>query len=395
MKKSDFVFGIGLLCLAMPVFARDNYERVVDKNYYVDQYFEKDSQGQEKIHIFLGGERIVTFDEEEEYFPLSDHLGSPTIVTDKNGEIVEINDYEDYGDVVQSSGGVSDYKFIGKEWDSETDLQYFGARYYNADIGRFMSIDPLLLQNPGRFLSDPQQLNSYSYARNNPIAWIDFWGLSSATTNSMPEDGWQLDQVMGQFNGVEAKYNGMGSDRIESSCVEYAKRYMSQVYGINNIGSVGNPRNMWNNIDAINKKLSDAGSDYQFVKYNNGQGLNLPQEGDLLIWTQGTHGHVMVVTESVFDNASGTGHVEIIDQNVGTEAVRKYDIVKNDGGYSIMKNKTTAMAGWLSPVNKNAKANSTVTSGYSSPSSGVSTQKSSFFQRAWNSTKSFFKGLFK
>jgi len=395
MKKSGFIFGVGFLCLAVPVFAREDYQVQLDKNYYVDQYFEKDNHGHEKIHVFLNGQEIFFSDNDKEYFPLADHLGSPTIVADSNSDIVEIDDYDDYGDIVWQSGGVSDYKFLGKELDKETDLQYFGARYYNSLTGRFVSIDPMLLENPGRFLADPQQLNSYSYARNNPISWLDFWGLSSATTNDMPDGGWTLGDDMGQFNGVTAYYNGIGSSRVTNSCVEYAKRYMSQVYGIDSIGSVGNPRNMWNDVDAINKRLSDAGSDYQFVKYNNGQGFNLPQEGDLLIWTQGAYGHIMVVTESVFDTNTNNGHVEIIDQNASKNAVTKYSVKKTDSGYSILRKDGNPMAGWLSPVNKNAKVNSTITSGHSSPSYGASAQRSSFFQRAWSSTKNFFRGLFK
>ena len=279
--------------------------------------------------------------------------------------------------------------------DSETDLQYFGQRYYNAPSGRFVSIDPLLLADPGRFLADPQQLNSYSYARNNPIAWIDFWGLSSATMNSEPEGGWALDQVMGQFNGVTAYYNGIGSKRKTHSCVEYAKRYMSEVYGINGIGEVKNPRNMWNIVDAVNKNLANAGSDYYFTQHHNGQGFNLPKEGDLLIWTQGTYGHVMVVTESVFDNNTNTGHVEIIDQNASSRAVSEYGIKKTDSGYSVLRKDGKAMAGWLSPVNKNNAVSAPASTGPVSASFNVSAQRAGFFQRMWNSTRIFFGGLFK
>jgi len=62
------------------------------------------------------------------------------------------------------------YKFTGKERDSETDLDYFGARYYSNGPGRFTSPDPLL--DSGRPW-DPQTWNRYSYVRNNPISRID------------------------------------------------------------------------------------------------------------------------------------------------------------------------------------------------------------------------------
>ncbi len=62
----------------------------------------------------------------------------------------------------------------GKERDTETGLDYFGARYYGNSTGRFTSPDPLL--NSGRPW-DPQTWNRYSYARNNPLVRIDPDGL--------------------------------------------------------------------------------------------------------------------------------------------------------------------------------------------------------------------------
>jgi RHS repeat-associated protein len=66
-------------------------------------------------------------------------------------------------------------QFTGKERDAETGLDYFGARYMSAPQGRFMSPDPLYVDL--RRLSDPQQINLYSYVRNNPLKFIDPTGL--------------------------------------------------------------------------------------------------------------------------------------------------------------------------------------------------------------------------
>ena len=61
-------------------------------------------------------------------------------------------------------------EFTGKERDTETGLDYFGARYMSAAQGRFTSPDlPLIDQRP----EDPQSWNLYSYARNNPITNTD------------------------------------------------------------------------------------------------------------------------------------------------------------------------------------------------------------------------------
>src|SRR5580698_5246601 len=64
------------------------------------------------------------------------------------------------------------YKFTGKERDSESGLDNFGARYDASTMGRFMTPDPL-----GGKLIDPQTLNKYAYTRNNPTTLIDPTGM--------------------------------------------------------------------------------------------------------------------------------------------------------------------------------------------------------------------------
>jgi RHS repeat-associated protein len=65
--------------------------------------------------------------------------------------------------------------FTGKERDTESGLDYFGARYYGSSMGRFMSPDPgWMLQAD---VSNPQTLNMYSYVLNNPLRFIDPTGL--------------------------------------------------------------------------------------------------------------------------------------------------------------------------------------------------------------------------
>ena len=68
-------------------------------------------------------------------------------------------------------------QFTGKERDSETGLDYFGARYYGSTMGRLLSPDP---DNASAFLypDDPQSWNGYAYARNNPLTYTDLTGES-------------------------------------------------------------------------------------------------------------------------------------------------------------------------------------------------------------------------
>jgi RHS repeat-associated protein len=69
----------------------------------------------------------------------------------------------------------TEHHFTGKERDSESGNDYFGARYYASSLGRFMSPDWSAKEDPVPYaqLEDPQSLNLYSYVRNNPLARTD------------------------------------------------------------------------------------------------------------------------------------------------------------------------------------------------------------------------------
>lgn len=128
-------------------------------------------------YVSVNGELIAsirgTGSSSAPYWIHSDHLGSKEKMTDMNGDIVELTDYYPYGSVRQTSGSIDDRKgYVGRDYDAATSLSYLQARYYNGSVGRFISQDPMFW-NPEPLLTDPQQLNAYSYARNNPISLSD------------------------------------------------------------------------------------------------------------------------------------------------------------------------------------------------------------------------------
>jgi RHS repeat-associated protein len=142
----------------------------------------------------------------------ADHLGSTRLVTDGSGVVVQRLDYFPFGQTIpmgegygnRNVGRIPGYgvtsgltvQFTGKErGDSVTEgsLDYFGARYYSAAQGRFTTPDPTFVTKAR--VSDPQQWNLYSYARNNPLKYIDpdgrelklaiyYQGISSSVANS-------------------------------------------------------------------------------------------------------------------------------------------------------------------------------------------------------------------
>ena len=72
-----------------------------------------------------------------------------------------------YGGCLESQGNLPAQQFTGQRLDS-TGLYYYGARYYDPTIGRFISPDPII-QN----FTNPQNFNRYSYCLNNPLKYID------------------------------------------------------------------------------------------------------------------------------------------------------------------------------------------------------------------------------
>jgi RHS repeat-associated protein len=99
------------------------------------------------------------------------HINSSSVVTDAYGAEVTRIVYLPFGETSEpNSAGVDTVtsKYTGKELDEETGLYNYGARYYDAAIGRFMSPDSIVPS-----VTDAQSFNHYSYVRNNPVVYVD------------------------------------------------------------------------------------------------------------------------------------------------------------------------------------------------------------------------------
>ncbi len=109
---------------------------------------------------------------EKDYY-IKDHLGSIRAIVNDQGTTVEAHDYYPFGLEMPErsfiSGEQNKELFTGKERDTETNWDYFGARYYDASIGRWLSVDPLA----EKFA----QWSSYNYALDNPMIFFDPTGM--------------------------------------------------------------------------------------------------------------------------------------------------------------------------------------------------------------------------
>lgn len=113
----------------------------------------------------------------------SDHLGSPRINTDINGNIIARHDYLPFGEEIASSKRVSGIgyasdtvrkQFTGYERDRETELDFAQARMYSSTLGRFSTVDPMMASAD---VVNPQTFNRYVYVGNNPVNITDPSGM--------------------------------------------------------------------------------------------------------------------------------------------------------------------------------------------------------------------------
>jgi RHS repeat-associated protein len=112
----------------------------------------------------------TTASSEPSFYYHSDHLGSSSYITGDNGQKTQTLAYmpsgEDWVDLKHNSPSyTTPYKFTGKEKDTETGYNYYGARYYTDNLSIFLSTDPMSDKYPS--------LSSYTYCANNPVMLID------------------------------------------------------------------------------------------------------------------------------------------------------------------------------------------------------------------------------
>ncbi len=125
----------------------------------------------------LAAKQSPVVNPEKKLFYHNDHLGGVNVISDITGNRIQLTEYEPWGKVSRNDPATNspdpEKRFTGQILDPESGLYYYGARYYDPDLARFISPDPIV-PSPG----DPQSLNRYSYVRNNPVKYIDPTGHS-------------------------------------------------------------------------------------------------------------------------------------------------------------------------------------------------------------------------
>ena len=228
-------------------------------------------------HVFAGNTRLVsktvmqeeksgkmTATEQGAYYYHPDHLGSSNVVTDKDGRFYEQIEYMPYGETWINNKATSEqqstpYKFTAKEYDPETGWYYYGHRYLDPRLSRWITADPAMVSGeymPDKFQEkqdnedfEPQidlpgmggvyntvNLNLYHYSGNNPVKYIDpdgkatilgrkvrYTGIKGLLSNDIPLISPGHSVIAYKVNGKIqiAQYGKYGIKRTEGSLGPY------------------------------------------------------------------------------------------------------------------------------------------------------------------------------
>ncbi|MDH5415289.1 MAG: hypothetical protein OEW87_14220 [Flavobacteriaceae bacterium] len=199
--------------------------------------------------------------EPNQYYYHPDHLGSTSYVTDASGEVYQHLEYFAFGETFVEEHSNTDrtpYLFNGKELDEETGLYYYGARYYDARISVWLSVDPLADIAPDR--------SPYHFVSNNPINRVDPTGLTDFKINKETGDVTQVgkanddpDRVLKTNRKGEIKYKKNGDARVafggvEKGILSDGMNFKKNSYAFE-VGGEGHPSEQ--GVESFALKLSD------------------------------------------------------------------------------------------------------------------------------------------
>ena len=121
--------------------------------------------------ILLTEVGYVSLTDGKYHYYLKDHQGNNRVVVDEEGTVEEVNHYYPFGGVFSSTGDAQPYKYNGKELDRKGGLDWYdyGARMYDAVLGRWHAVDPMSEKYYG--------VSPYLYCANNPILLVDPNGM--------------------------------------------------------------------------------------------------------------------------------------------------------------------------------------------------------------------------
>jgi RHS repeat-associated protein len=163
--------------------------------------WDRAGKGVSKKYYDAGGTRVAMQQGTTKYWLLGDHLGSTSYVVSGATETGELR-YRAFGATRFSSGSTpTTHRYTGQREEAGLGLYYYGARWYDPALGRFIQPDAMVPD-----ASDPADFDRYTYARNNPLKYNDPTGHCSDQIET-PEDvecwDYANDLIRGGYSSAE------------------------------------------------------------------------------------------------------------------------------------------------------------------------------------------------
>jgi len=144
-------------------------------------------------YVHGNGQTVAKVNESGIYYIHSDNIGSRSAITNEAGEPIAEQNYLPFGEEFNPD---PDARFTGKEFDSDLNSYYFGARHYSPSTGRFLNSDPA-----------QDGMNWYAYAINNPLKYIDPLGLKAVYVEKVEANAHEV-----TYTELKKKYQDLEFD---------------------------------------------------------------------------------------------------------------------------------------------------------------------------------------
>jgi RHS repeat-associated protein len=304
------------------------------------------------------------------YYNVTDWLGTTRGVLDENGNTLNAADHYPYGLRMSGRAFISDvegnrYQFTGHEHDGETGYDYHGARYYNRELGRYMSTDPLMAEFTA--------WSPYNYVMGNPISLIDPDG--KAPQDWRDKNGNLISTNQLKDVKVYIFYNPDGdgfSDQTMKQYEQYEQEYGKGSVALSNVMTESEFAQDWGDM---------AGSPHQVVVNHHGSNqalhLNVDPDGD----PETKDGQYIVSTNNGKTNGSKTPGTKISDLPTPTADLSK----------TVMRLNTCNSN---NPTSSQMTSGTTLAKGFSNTSMGTvrGSNKKINFDNSGNATPQWYYG---
>ena len=167
----------------LPYNGQDNDDYVNGQGFCCNDGTPEAAQARARTRAANGNFKPNDDYEKMQFYYHPDHLGSSSYITNLDGEVSQHIEYVPFGEVFieeRNNTWNTPYLFNAKEFDEETGMYYYGARYYEPRLSLWMSTDPMQEKYPN--------ISSYAYCYNNPLIHIDPTGQEGVVVSGQPGD---------------------------------------------------------------------------------------------------------------------------------------------------------------------------------------------------------------